>query len=531
MPPGRMLRWAGLLLFPALLMAQSESGDLLDRGVQLAREGRMEEARQELEAGAAAYPTDKRYPIELAGLTYREGDFVTAESYLRRALELDPEDAYANDFLASLYYRQQDYPSAVKFWNRIGEPRIRYIESNPPPPVPAFLYDRAFAVRPGEILTLAKYRTTMAWLENLDVLGDIRTEVTALPLEPAPENGNAPAQPAEPGYAMTVRWSPSTVLSRITRTATGLFTQRFQYRFENLNGKGMTLDPRFRWDAQKRRVFVTLSAPFRDQPSMRYRLYTDLRKETWNIGAPTDFRLNKQEFGGALRFQPNGRWWWEAGGRLDNRNYRGIDFASGFSMAMSLRGGVTLLDIPDHGFHVDLQVDNDFGRFYAGHQGGLFSRHQLRIEGVWRPRLRRDGDRQYEYRLRLGGGLALGAVPFDELFMLARQRDDGIPLRGHSGTTNGRKGRAPVGGQYVVMNFDFFRETWRGTFGAIDVGPLVDVGNMWRTATAVVQPGYSVDVGLQLRLRLSSGFTFAISYARDLRNRRGVLDYSMATVR
>lgn len=524
----RMWCWAGLLLFPALLVGQPNRSDEFDQAMQLAREGRMEEARGKLEAGAAAHPDDKRYPIELAGLAYRDGDELTAQTYLRQALALDPEDAYANDFLASLYYREQDYPAALKFWNRIGEPRISYIETDPPPPVSALLYDRAFAVAPGETLTLDKYRTTNAWLANLDVLGDFHSEVTALPLDQAPANGNG--QTPAPRYAMTIRWSPTSLLSRLTRTATGAFTQRLQYSFQNLNGKGMTLDPRFRWDAQKRRIFVTLSSPFRERPSMRYRIYTDLRKETWNIGAPTDFRLNKQEFGAALRFQPNGRWWVETGGRVQNRHYQGTEFASGVSLALSLRGGVTLLDVPDHGFHVDLEMNNDFGRFYAGARGGLFSRHQLSIQGVWRPQPRRDGDRQYEYRLRLGAGRALGAVPFDELFMLARQRDDGIPLRGHSGTTNGKKGRAPVGGQYVVMNFDFYRETWRGTFGAVDVGPLVDVGNMWRTATAVVQPGYAVDVGLQVRIRLSSGFNFAISYARDIRNRRGVFDYSMASV-
>ena len=524
-----MVRCAGLLLLlPTLLWAQA---DHLEQGVELAREGHLPEARQELEAGAAEHPDDPRYFVELAGVAYREGDLLAAESHLKAALRLAPEDEYANDFLASIYYRREDYPAALKFWNRIGEPKISFFETTPPPPLPADLYDRAFAVAPGETLTLAKYRTTNAWLENLDVLGDFRTAVTALRLQQAPQNGNGASAAPAPRYAMAVRWAPDTPWANLVRTASGLFTERLQYRIGNVNGKGMTLDPRFRWDAQKRRVFITLSAPFRGQPSMRYRLYTDLRKETWNIGAPADFRLTKQEFGAALRVQPSGRWWMEAGGRLENRNYQGTEFASGVSIAMSFRAGVTLLDIPDHGFRVDLDVNNDLGRFYAGDQGGLFSRHQLSVQGVWRPHPKKNGDRQYEYRLRLGGGRAFGAVPFDELFMLARQRDDGIPLRGNSGTRNGKKGRAPVGGQYVVMNFDFYRETWRGEFGAIDIGPLVDVGNVWRTATAVVQPGVAVDVGLQIRIRLSSGFTFAASYARDLRNHTGVFDYSMATVR
>lgn len=217
--------------------------------------------------------------------------------------------------------------------------------------------------------------------------------------------------------------------------------------------------------------------------------------------------------------------------RVAAREFKAATFAGGFNISYGLGARYMLLDVPGRGLTVNLGASTDLGRFYSDQQGGLYSRNQLSLEGLWRPHPLTPDDPQYEYRATLRAGLIVGSAPFDELFMLARQRDDGIPLRGHSGTTNGKKGRAPVGKQFVLLNMDFFRETWRGQQGALDLGPLVDIGQMWRPVTGETHGKLQIDIGIQARLRLSSGFSFVVSYAHDLRGNAGRPDFSSDSLR
>src|SRR5215472_6079483 len=71
-------------------------------GVALARLERWDDARQALLEGSRERHDDKRFPVELAGVAFKQKNYPLAASYLRRALELDPHDSYSNDFLATV---------------------------------------------------------------------------------------------------------------------------------------------------------------------------------------------------------------------------------------------------------------------------------------------------------------------------------------------------------------------------------------------------------------------------------------------
>src|SRR5438093_3411146 len=72
------------------------------RGMALSRKERWQEAREAFEAGQKNAPEDKRFPIELAGVAYRQHAYSLARAHVARGLGLDPGDTYGNDFLVTL---------------------------------------------------------------------------------------------------------------------------------------------------------------------------------------------------------------------------------------------------------------------------------------------------------------------------------------------------------------------------------------------------------------------------------------------
>src|SRR5262249_44678309 len=83
----------------AIPESPDEPADLtLYRGLALAQLKRWAEAEKAFALGRAKNPRDKRFPIELAGVAYRESRLSRAKSLLQRALALDPGDDYANHF-------------------------------------------------------------------------------------------------------------------------------------------------------------------------------------------------------------------------------------------------------------------------------------------------------------------------------------------------------------------------------------------------------------------------------------------------
>src|SRR5262249_11769330 len=100
-------------------------------GVAMAHLERWQEAREALEAGERLAPRDKRFPTELAGVAFKQKAFGEAKHRLQRALRLDPEDAYANDFLGTIYFLDGNVEAALKYWGRAGKPVIAEVRIEP----------------------------------------------------------------------------------------------------------------------------------------------------------------------------------------------------------------------------------------------------------------------------------------------------------------------------------------------------------------------------------------------------------------
>src|SRR5690349_10383013 len=93
-------------------------------GTVLAHLEHWPQAHAAFKDGELKLPNDARFPVELAGVDFKEKKYAEAARHLRRALRLNPKDSYANEFLATIYYLQGNTEAAVKYWNRINKPKI-----------------------------------------------------------------------------------------------------------------------------------------------------------------------------------------------------------------------------------------------------------------------------------------------------------------------------------------------------------------------------------------------------------------------
>src|SRR6266511_61802 len=118
-------------------------------GIALGHLERWGDAERALQQGFKQQPGDKRFPLELAGIFFKQKQYSPAADYLRRALRLDPADSYANDFLASTYFLQGNLDAALKYWNRLSKPQIEEVQVDPQPKVDPVLLDHAFAFAPA----------------------------------------------------------------------------------------------------------------------------------------------------------------------------------------------------------------------------------------------------------------------------------------------------------------------------------------------------------------------------------------------
>ena len=161
-------RWQEIVNLAHSIPAPSAELDFY-LGTALARLGRLEDARKAFLAGARLRPSDERFPVELGGIAFKQKLYPQAARYLHRALELAPNDSYANDFLGTVYFLQGNLDAALKYWNRAGKPQIAEIRSKPTPRLDPVLLDRAFAFSPASTLQLSDLRTTEARIDALGI--------------------------------------------------------------------------------------------------------------------------------------------------------------------------------------------------------------------------------------------------------------------------------------------------------------------------------------------------------------------------
>jgi len=488
-------------------------------GTALAQLGHFEEARKVFLDGQRLQPQDKRFPTELGGVAYKQKRYSEAASWLHRALRLDPHDAYANDFLATIYFLQGNLEAALKYWNRIGKPQIESVRSEQPLRMDPTLLDRAFAFAPASQLRLPDLLTSKARAAGLGVFPIFRFELAAR------DDGKFDVgfRAQERNGLGNNKWEALLSVFR------GVYYQTIYFDYFNVARSAINVNSLVRWDAQKRRLLASLSGPLEHNPKYRYQLGVDLRDENWDIRSSFSgvapllgaSNLRRESVSGGITSFNSGRWGWFMCAEVSHRDYRDIFVGSALSPDLLLRGyqlkhtarlNYGLLRVPERRFDSGIELKSQLGSIWSS-PTHTFEKLQGTLSGNWFPKMQGD---DYVTHGQISAGKIFGQSPFDELFILGLERDNDLWLRAHIGTRDGRKGSAPLGRRYFLANWEIDKNIYNNGFFGATLGPFLDTGKM----SGVLQPNLNkwlVDTGVQAKARVMGvGVTFI--YGKDLRS-------------
>ena len=486
----------------------------------LAHLGRLADAHRFLLAGAQQCPRQKRFPEELAGVAFEQKRNPEAARFLLRALALDPHDAYADNFLGTVYDLSGNLPAALKYWNRIDKPYIASLDLDPHLRVHRLLLDRAFVFSPAAVLRAPQFAATQVRLRGLDLFPAYTLHLDALPSG----SFNAVFRAEErDGFG------PSR-LAALLSAFSGAPYETLYPAYANLHRDAMNLDSLLRWDAQKRRLWVSLAAPSREMPQYRWQISSDLRNENWAIRrsftgtAPVLAALNLEREAASASFTDFHSGWLTAsfGAGLVHRTFRGVVpgaaltpslLTPGFDIDQTATLDARLLSVPEHRITLNAGAASTFARTFSS-PSHLFETLQGSAHAHWLPHFTGDAD---DLSFRFRAARIFGTPPFDQLFLFGMDRDDtDLNLHAHIATRDGRKGSAPIGNAYVLANFDEAHCLWTNGLITLAAGPLLDIGRMTAPTTGLSAGQALVDAGLEARLTVLHT-TLVLSYGRDLR--------------
>jgi len=495
------------------------------RGLALARQQQWNESRQAFAAGHLKNPNDARFLVELAGIDYKQNDYSAAKRNLRAALRLGSRDSYTFDFLGTIYFLEGNLEAALKYWNAINKPRLRNVAVQPAPRLEATLLNRAITFNAPQVLSGDALLSTRARLENLGIFSRERVQLT-----PAGETFDATLHLAERNG-----WGDSKVEGAIALLS-GVPYATVYPEIYNLRHRAINFTSLLRWDSEKRRAFGVLSTPLFDNPARRLQVYFDARNENWNLSntffggstALSDLNLRRIAGGVELHSVANGRWRWSTGMEVASRSFRNLQgtnstaekafFTDANSFGYWLRVDRSLLRVPERRFALDSSAEGRIGRTFAENLGAFGTVRGL-LEAHWLPRA--SGD-DYEVRTQLRAGATLGRVPFDELFQLGVERDSDLWLRGHAGTSGGRKGAAPLGRRYFLVNWEMDKNVYSNGLFTVKLGPFLDTGSIADASGLFGSQRWLWDTGAQCKVRVLGSITVVLIYGRDLRGGHNV---------
>ena len=415
--------------------------------------------------------------LEQATAAFRAGDLAKARHLLKETHTED--DPLANEFLATIYFLEDNLEAALQRWNRNGSPRLREVSTDFQTRWDPVRLENTVGISRATLLRDSDYVLARKRLEASGTFSRYTFDLN--PVESRDNEFDLNIRAWE-----RPRWNPLGWLSTLPyQTVTPELT--------NLAGRAINIESLWRWDVNKRRLSLKVSGPA--TTSTRYQAEVDARNEIWDLNGLT-IPVRKQEFHLGLRTIVTPRWNWSSGAIVTRR-------PSGFSLKYDGATGYDLLRLPEKRLTVSSEARGQFGRAVSTPQRIVRAEGGVRVD--WFPRARGE---DYHVLVRARTGRVWGSANPDELFSVGIDRDGDLWLRGHSTTRDGRKGAGLIGRRYVLLNSEVSKTVLEKSFFKVNLVPFADV--------ARVGSSY-VDAGAELRISLASVATFSVSVGRDLK--------------
>jgi tetratricopeptide (TPR) repeat protein len=490
-----------------------------ESGMALARLQRWDEARTALILGHRACPKQKRFPVELAGVAFQQKKYPEAARWIQIALRLDPHDKYANDFAGTIFLLMGNLDAALRYWNRIQKPQINALNIDPQIHVRRLLLERAFVFSPQAEMRRPDFEESETRLDGLGVFPAYNIRLDAR------QDGKFDAE----FHAIERDGFGDGWVQSLVSVFSGLPYETIYPSYFNIGGSATNFDALVRWDAQKRRAWLSLSWPMHSLPQWRSQISVDGRDENWAIRnafkgtAPVlgSFKLKREVASGTVTSFHSARFRWTSGAEISHRTYSNVIEGSALTAELAAPGyelkhlaslHAILLHVPEHRFTLDATAGSEFARMWSS-PAHLFEKLQGGATAHWLSQA--EGER-YEFMQRLRGGGIAGTAPVDEMWMIGVERDNDLWLRGHIGTRDGRKGSSPIADRYFLSNSDFDRSLWGNGLIRVKAGPWLDVARASAPTSGLSVRQWLVDAGVEVKLSVL-GTGVVLTYGRDLR--------------
>ena len=488
-------------------------------GTALAHLERWVQAHKAFEEGQRNLPNDPRFPVELAGVDFKQKQYAEASSHLRRALHLNPNDPYTNEFLATVYFLQGNLEAGIKYWNRVDKPKIVDILTDPKPRLNPVLLDHAFTFSPASTLQVSELLASQTRVHGLGVFSSYNFELKAR------DDGQ---------FDLLFRNQENNGFgSNKWETLLNIFhdlpEQTINLNFNNYRQKAINFSSMYRWDAEKRRVQAEVSSPLGLDAKRRISAGFDLRGENWDVRESSSdiapvlgrFNMRREAIHAQITTYQAARWNWLAAAELSHRDFRDIDLGSvltpdlltgGYQLKQTSRIQGDLWRFPERRLTLSGGITSNLGRTWST-PDHTFEKLQSSLRLHWLPEAKGD-DYEIEYQFRTGK--TWGSLPFDELFTLGGIGDNDLIMRGHITTHHGRKGSGPLGENYYLSNWEADKNVFHTSLFAVKLGPFADTGRITDSHPGVGSDGWLWDTGVQAKFR-ALGVRFAVIYGKDLR--------------
>jgi tetratricopeptide (TPR) repeat protein len=509
-----------------LVSAPGPSPDVdLAYGIALARLERWAEARRAFESGLRLRPRDPRFMVELGGVAFKQANYPDAQSWIRRALRLEPDDAYNLEFLATVFYLEGNLEAALKYWNRIVKPQIASFTFAPAVRLNPILLDRAITFSPAGTLELRDLASSEARIDQLDIFSAFRFDLEARP----DERFELRFDNIERNGCGSGKWE---CLFRILGQ---LPAQTVNFDYFNIRHAAVNFQSSYRWDSEKRRLRSSLEAPLEGKPQWHLGFSSDIRNENWALRSsfsgqvPLVAALNLKREAVSAQFTDvvSGRSSWSTETEFSRRSYHNVYpghlltpglLTPGSELKQAFRTRRELFELPERRFAIDSSGSLEVAGLWSS-PGRSFAHLQGSLRLHWFPQA--TGQR-YEIEHLFRAGRTVGQPPFDELFTLGVLGDTDLLMKAHIATRDGKKGTSPLGGNYFLSNWEATRNFSPLPLLGIKIGPFVDTGKITDPNPILGSHKWLWDVGLETKVQVL-GLAVVLSYGRDLRSGRNAL--------